>query len=129
MSIQVDIVTPEALFFSGPANAIYAPGWEGEFGAMPEHERYLALLRAGRLSLHTPDGEVMYVVGRGFAEIGPDKVTILADSCELAENTDKEKAARDLETAQGELNALNQYSPESEPAMAMAELAQARLDA
>ena len=129
MSIHVNIVTPEALTFSGPAESIYVPGWDGEFGAMPEHDRHVALLHAGRLLLQTSSGETAYVVGRGFAEVGPDQVTVLTDSCELATEVDKEQAAKDLAEAQASLNDINIWDPSSRPVIAQLELAQARVDA
>ena len=80
-SLQLDIVTPQASVYSGPASEVVLPAWEGQLGVYPHHDALLALLRAGRCAVTTAAGVQTYVIGRGFAGIGPDRteITLVAD--------------------------------------------------
>jgi len=107
--LQVDIVTPQKLIYSGTASEVRAPGWEGQFDVLPGHSLFLALLHGGVLEMVTPEGPKRFVVGRGFAEAGPDRVTILTDRCLSPEDVDKAEAQKDLATFEDELNVTNAY--------------------
>jgi F-type H+-transporting ATPase subunit epsilon len=115
--------------FSGDAKELRAPGWDGEFGILPGHDAYLALLRGGICTLVTDNGEQRYIVGRGFAETTPDHVTVLTDSCREAGEADKPKAQQALAEAEAEMMNLSSYSEAYEVVKANAELAQAELEA
>ena len=128
-NLHVDIVTPESLVFSGDAKELRAPGWDGEFGVLPGHDAYLALLRGGICTLVTDQGEKRYIVGRGFAETSADHVTVLTDSCRDASTADKAKAQQALAAVEAELMNISAYSEEYQVVKANAELAQAELDA
>ncbi|MGC6493926.1 MAG: ATP synthase F1 subunit epsilon [Myxococcota bacterium] len=78
--LNVDIVTPERLIFSGTAREIRVPGALGEFGVLPQHTEFLSLAREGILTLVTASGEKKFEINGGFAEAGPDRVVVLADS-------------------------------------------------
>ena len=107
--LQVDIVTPERLVYSGRASELSAPGWDGEFDVLPGHSLYLSLLHGGTLVLQTPEGEKRFVVGRGFAEAGPDRVTILTEQCIAPADVDVDQAKKDLAEAEDELMGANAY--------------------
>jgi F-type H+-transporting ATPase subunit epsilon len=128
--LQVDIVTPERLVFSGRAIELSAPGWEGEFDILPGHSLYLSLLHGGVLVLKTAEGDKRFVVGRGFAEAGPDRVTILTDRCVAPEDVDKVAAQKDLAEAEEELLGANAYDEASVSAiLERLEVARAMLQA
>jgi F-type H+-transporting ATPase subunit epsilon len=127
--IHVDIVTPQRLVFSGEARELRAPGWDGEFGVLPGHDAYLALLRAGICTVVTQHGEQRYIIGRGFAETTPNYVTVLTDSCREASSADKAQAQKDLAAAETELTTISSYAEGYSVVKARAELAQAELDA
>jgi F-type H+-transporting ATPase subunit epsilon len=66
---------------------VNAPGEEGDFGVLPHHIALLATLRPGTLTVAGIEGGVgearkSWKIGLGFAEAGPDRVTILTESCE-----------------------------------------------
>lgn len=127
--LHVDIVTPERLVFSGRATDLRAPGWEGEVDILPGHTLYLTLLHGGVLSMISDQGEQRFVVGRGFAEAGPERVTILTEYCVAADQVDREQAAQDLAAAQDELTLLNSYDEQAAAKVReRIELAQASLD-
>lgn len=79
-ALKVDIVTPERSVFSGPASEIVLPAWEGQLGVLPDHDALLSLLRAGTCVVNVQgEGTQRWVIGRGFADIGGDHVTLLTD--------------------------------------------------
>lgn len=127
--LQVDIVTPEASAFSGEASEVILPAWDGQLGVYPEHDSLLSLIRAGRCVVTTPTGVKRYILGRGFAEIGPDRVTILTDRFEPLEAVDKAKAQAELEAAENELLECEQGSERWNQAQIALEHASARLAA
>jgi F-type H+-transporting ATPase subunit epsilon len=126
----VEIVTPIAVAWQGSAGEVQAPGILGEFGALPEHAPMLAVTRAGVVTLHLEGGDKKrLVVGPGFAEVGPDRVTLLVDSCEVAEDIDKAAAQKVLEWAE---RTLLDTEPDSGPwldAHKQIELSRARIEA
>jgi F0F1-type ATP synthase epsilon subunit len=90
----------------------------------------LAVTRAGVVTLHLEGGDKKrLVVGPGFAEVGPDRVTLLVDSCEVAEDIDKAAAQKVLELAE---RTLLDTEPDSGPwldAHKQIELSRARIEA
>ncbi len=91
-SLQLEIVTPDQMVLSTQADYVGAPGLEGEFGILPGHIPFLSALKIGGL-YYKAGGKTRYVfVSGGFAEISNDKVTILAESAEEAENIDFARA-------------------------------------
>lgn len=82
MALRVEIVTPIAVAFEGEADEVQAPGHLGEFGVRPQHELMVLLTRDGLVKLHQGNNTKVLTVGPGFAEVGPDRVTLLVDSCE-----------------------------------------------
>lgn len=128
-ALQVDLVTPEASVYSGPASEVLLPAWEGELGIFPEHDALLTLLRAGTCVVTTPQGAQRFVVGRGFAEVGPERVTILTDSCVAASAVDKAKAQAELTAAEAALAEAEVETEKHRQAQIAVEHARARLDA
>lgn len=128
-NLQLDIVTPSASVYSGPAAEVIIPAWEGQMGIYPQHDALLALLRAGICTVATPEGTQRYVIGRGFADMGSETVTLLTDSCELASEVDKAQAQADLAAAQAQRDAATPFTSAYEQALVAIEHAQARLDA
>lgn len=104
-SLQLDIVTPDKVVLSTQVDYVSAPGVEGEFGVLPGHVPLLAALTIGCVA-YTLNGkkECVFVSG-GFAEVSDDKVTILAESSELAENIDAARAMEARERAERRLAA------------------------
>jgi F-type H+-transporting ATPase subunit epsilon len=80
--LQVEIVTPRRIVWSGTATAVRAPGSEGEFGVLPRHIPFLTTLRKGHLSVQTAEGTKKWTIGLGFCEAGPTRVVVLTESCE-----------------------------------------------
>jgi F-type H+-transporting ATPase subunit epsilon len=72
---------------------VVAPGIQGQLGILPHHAPLMTALTYGELMLRRAGQEDEYVaIGGGFMEVGPDHLTILADSAERAEEIDEERA-------------------------------------
>lgn len=98
--LQLEIVTPDRLVMSEPVDYVGAPGYEGEFGILPNHIPFLSALQVGNL-YYKVGGKVFFVfVAGGFAEISDNKVTILAEVAEKAAEIDVERARKARERAE-----------------------------
>jgi F-type H+-transporting ATPase subunit epsilon len=89
MPIRLDIVTIERLVYSDDVDMVVAPGTEGMLGILPHHAPLMTGLKPGELRIKKrglPDQLV--AIGGGFMEVRPDKVTVLADTAEHAEEID-----------------------------------------
>jgi F-type H+-transporting ATPase subunit epsilon len=80
--LNLEIVTPKRIAWKGVAMDVQAPGELGEFGVLPQHIPFLTVLKPGIVKVKTSTGELKFKVGAGFAEAGPDRVVLLADTCE-----------------------------------------------
>jgi F-type H+-transporting ATPase subunit epsilon len=88
----LDIVTPYGHVFTEEVDEVIASGSEGEFGVLPNHISFLTTLRVGMLTYKKGTETGHFFVSWGYAEVGPDKVTILADSAEKSEDIDIARA-------------------------------------
>lgn len=89
----LEVVTPQKAVISEDIQSISAPGSEGEFCALKGHTTFLTSLKIGSIRYQDAAGnERMLFVNGGFAEVLPDKVTILAESAERREEIDLTRA-------------------------------------
>lgn len=95
--LALTVVTPAREVITVEADEITAPGWEGEFGVLPGHAPFLALIRSGELMYRIGEERHYMAVGFGFVEVLPEKVTVLIETAERLEEIDFERAmeARD----------------------------------
>ena len=98
--LQVELVTAEGRVFSEEADFVLAPGIEGDLGVLPQHIALLTPLRTGQVTIRNDDAEHNIFVAGGFLEVLPDKVTILADAAERAEDIDEARAEESRKKAQ-----------------------------
>ena len=90
--LQVELVTAEGRVLSEEADFVLAPGIEGDLGVLPHHIPLLTPLRTGEVLVRNEEAEhVLFVAGR-LPRGPPDKVTILADAAERAEDIDEARA-------------------------------------
>jgi len=102
--IRLDIVTAERQVFSEEVDVVVAPGIEGELAILPHHAPLMTALQPGELRVRRGGEEFSLAVSGGFLEVRPDRVTILADTAERAEEIDitrAEEAKRRAEEALG----------------------------
>lgn len=142
MALKVEIVTPSRRAFDGSAEQVQVPGWLGQMGILPRHAALLTLTRAGVFTLSGASGKLLVekeyvelsgtrrlILGPGFAEVGPDRVTLLVDLCEDAANVDKAAAADALTKAEAAMAKEDSSSLTWRMASKAADLARARLSA
>ena len=93
--MHCDIVTQERSVFSGEVQYVSLPGSEGRMGILPNHSSMLTTLGFGEVVVRNKDGnEAYFAIGGGFAEVQPDKVVVLADSAEQADEIDIQRAEK-----------------------------------
>ena len=101
MPIRCDVVSVERIVFSDDVDMVLAPGIEGELGILPHHASLMTALVPGEIVIRkTGQEDVLMAVGGGFMEVRPDRVTILADSAERAEEIDVSRAEAARQSAQ-----------------------------
>ena len=102
-TILLEVVTPEHLLLSQQVEEVIAPGVEGEFGVLPGHTHFLTTLKIGELRYRIGDHLYYMSVLWGYAEVTPDRVTILAEIAEKSEDIDVDRAQAAVEAAQRRL--------------------------
>ncbi|MBP2669123.1 MAG: synthase epsilon subunit [Deltaproteobacteria bacterium] len=106
-TIRLELVTPERLLLSEEVDEVILPGYEGEFGVLPEHTQYLAILNIGVLRYRKGSETRRIALGGGYAEVTPERVVVMADTAERAEEIDVERARRARERAEAALKELS----------------------
>ncbi len=91
-SLKLDIVTAERVVYSEEVDIVIAPGVEGQLGILPHHAPLMTILQAGELVVRKGAQEDSLAISGGFLEVRPDRVIILADSAERAEEIDVARA-------------------------------------
>ena len=94
MPLHVEIVTAERVVYSEEGvDEVVAPGAEGEFAVLPQHAAFITTLAAGEMRIMRSGGneEIMAITG-GFFEVRNDRVVVLADAAERAEEIDVARA-------------------------------------
>ena len=128
-NIELEIVTPERFLLQETVHFVEVPGKEGYMGILPGHAPLLSELGIGTLS-YRKGGEVKYfAVIKGFVEVLPGRVIVLADACERAEEIDVARARTALERAKSEMAAKSSADADWDRASFALNRAQARLEA
>ncbi len=91
-SIELQIVTPDRLLVKEQVDEVEIPGTEGYFGVLPGHTPMLASLAVGEMWYRQGQDKTYLSLAYGFAEVLPDRVTILAHLAERAEDIDVPRA-------------------------------------
>jgi F-type H+-transporting ATPase subunit epsilon len=103
-TIDLQIVTPERLLVHEQVDEVQVPGAEGFFGVLPGHTPLLASLAVGELWYRKGQEKTYLAVAFGFAEVLPDRVTILARVAERADEIDVARAEASQRRAQERLS-------------------------
>jgi F-type H+-transporting ATPase subunit epsilon len=102
-TFQLEIVTPEKKVVQTAAEEVQIPGRNGYLGILPGHAPLITELSVGEITYREPAGEQHLAVAWGFAEVLPNKVTILAESAERPSEIDVERARKSKERAEQRL--------------------------
>ncbi len=101
MPLKVEIVTAEQLVYSEEdVDQLIVPGVEGELGVLTLHAPLLTMIRPGVLRIVKGDDEVEMAITGGFIEVRDNRITILADAAERAEEIDEVRAEEARRQAQ-----------------------------
>jgi F-type H+-transporting ATPase subunit epsilon len=103
MPILVEIVTPERRLLSEEVDMVTLPGASGQMGVLRGHEPLLSTLDIGEIVLHNKGQTRHIAVHGGVVEVRPNKVTVLADLAESAEDIDEQRAEAARQRAQERL--------------------------
>jgi len=117
--LKLDIVTAERVVYSDEIDLVVAPGIEGELGILPHHAPLMTMLQAGELKIRQGEEETYLAISGGFLEVRPDRVIILADAAERAEEIDTSRAEAAKRRAE---ELLKQQLPQVDTASAEAAL-------
>ncbi|MBL8170507.1 MAG: F0F1 ATP synthase subunit epsilon [Acidobacteria bacterium] len=102
--LNLEVITPERLVLREAVDEVVIPGLGGELGILPEHTPLISQLQTGILVYRKgAERQQMHVSG-GFAEVGPDRVSVLSDVAEKPEEIDAERAQRARERAEKRLS-------------------------
>jgi F-type H+-transporting ATPase subunit epsilon len=99
--IRCEVVTAERTVLQEEVDMVVAPGIVGQLGILPHHAPLVTSLTYGELIIHREGQEDEFIaIGGGFMEVGPEHVTILADSAERAGEIDEARAETARQRAQ-----------------------------
>jgi len=104
VGIRLDIVTAERMVYSEEVDMVVAPGFEGQLGILPHHTPLMTTLLPGELRIKKGTEEVSLAISGGFLEVRPDRVVVLADAAERADEIDVERAEAARKRAQERLS-------------------------
>lgn len=104
-TFRLEIVTAERMIYSDDVDAVVAWGIEGQLGILPHHAPLMTILQPGDLMIRKGRQEEYLAISGGFLEVRPDKVVILADACERADEIDIARAEEAKRKAQEILRA------------------------
>jgi len=125
--LRLELATPTRLLVSAEVDEVVVPGAEGSFGVLPGHAPLLALLGVGEVVYRSGREEHHLAVSGGFAEVGSDRVTILAESAERPEDIDVGRARTARERAEARLRAQAGVDVDVDRALSSLDRAQTRL--
>jgi F-type H+-transporting ATPase subunit epsilon len=101
--ITLEVVTPDRSIVTEQVDEVEIPGADGYFGVLPGHTPLLAMLNVGQLWYRKQEEKTYLSIAFGFAEVLPDRVTILAQIAERADEIDTARADAARRRAQEEL--------------------------
>ena len=110
--LTLEIVTPDRALLREEVDEVVVPGSEGEFGVLPGHTPLLSMLKIGELWYRQGQEKHFLAVAFGFVEVLPDRVTVLAQVGERAQEIDIARAERakqraEQRLAQGQLTQID----------------------
>jgi F-type H+-transporting ATPase subunit epsilon len=127
MALNVELVSPERIAFSGQASMVICRTTTGDIAFLPGHVPFIGVLATHPVRVLQEDGEKVIAVHQGFVEVSPTdadgntRVTILSDVAELADTIDVERARTAKERAEEALR-TDPDDPEARAALVRAEV-------
>ena len=107
--VQFELVTPERLLISEAVEMVVVPGTEGNFGVLPGHSLLMSTIRPGTIEVYEGQRVTRRIfVAGGFAEVTPERCTVLADEATPADALDRTAIEAELQVVQGNLPSLRE---------------------
>ncbi|HCB37412.1 MAG TPA: ATP synthase F1 subunit epsilon [Acidimicrobiaceae bacterium] len=103
--MQVELVSPEAVLFSGECSQVVTRTVDGDIAFLDDHALFIGALDVGETRLWADDGVISLALNRGFVEVSGNVVTILSDAALGADEIDVAQAQADLDAAAAALDA------------------------
>jgi F-type H+-transporting ATPase subunit epsilon len=119
-TIRLDVVTAERVVYTDDVDIVIVPGIEGQLGILPHHSPLMTMLQPGELIARKSSEEFSLAISGGFLEVRPDRIIVLADSAERADDIDITRAEEAKKRAEQRLE--EKYVPETDGARAEAAL-------
>ena len=126
-TFRLDVVKPDGPVLSETVEECVVPGALGFFGVLPMHAPFLTLLGTGELMYRTGTTRRYLAVSGGFCEVRPDRVTVLAERAERAEDIDPVRAIRARDRAEEHVQRALRGAPPEEIDAARADERRARV--
>ncbi|MDQ3855581.1 MAG: F0F1 ATP synthase subunit epsilon [Chloroflexota bacterium] len=104
MPLHLEVVTAERIVYADDVDMLVAPGAEGALGILPRHAPLMSVLNVGVLRIRRGTEESELAIGGGFMEVFNDRVTVLADTAEQADEIDIARAEEAQQRAQQALS-------------------------
>jgi F-type H+-transporting ATPase subunit epsilon len=121
--LTVEVVTPEALKFTGQARLVQLPGVMGEMGVLPNHEAMVTMLNPGIVEVRSTEGPTRtFAVAQGFATIANNKVACLVDDAVEAGKVDTARVTEQVSRLERELAESNDERTRNQLAFLKAQL-------
>ena len=105
-TFDLSVVTPEGAAFEGEAEMVIVPGAAGEIGVLARHAPLVAMLKAGEIRVKAGSDWQSFAAGPGYFKVQQDRAIALVDDAVLAKEIDVERARKQLEEAQAELERI-----------------------
>ena len=114
MTLQVEVVSPERILWTGEADRVIARTLGGEIAFLTGHAPFVGALDIGTVRVHSEDGnEETIAVHGGFVEVSHDRVTVLSDVAEVASQIDVDRARAAAERAETSLRVEHDVEAEA----------------
>jgi F-type H+-transporting ATPase subunit epsilon len=109
-TFRFELVSPDKISFAGEVDQVDVPGAEGDFGVLAGHAPLIALIRPGVMTVYAAGEQTKLVVLGGFAEVGPDGLTALADVATSVEDLDRAMLQQQIAKMEQDIKELAQGS-------------------
>ena len=103
MTFRFELVSPERILMSEDVDQVLVPGGDGDFTVLTGHAPVISTLRAGVLDVTGAGGHRQLFVKGGFAEVEPDRLTVLAEKAVELSEFSPDAIASELEAAEADL--------------------------
>lgn len=111
MPVALEIVSPEKLLLSRPVDMVVIPAAEGEIGVLSGHAPMIVMLRGGTIRIYENNQvSARLFVGGGFAEITPDRCTVLANEAVPVNEVSRAEAEERVRAAQSDYDAADKLN-------------------